>query len=133
MAGSTPQGRSPLSQAQMELMDIVWRKGEASVTEVWQALPADRRVARTTVMTLLVRLAKRGWLKRRKVGKEFVYAAVVGKDEALGGVLSRLVNTVFDGSAANLVMTLVNARGIGREEADRLRRLIDDTPTEAKP
>ncbi len=125
--GHLPQ----LSQAQLELMDIVWRKGQAGVTEVWQALPPSWRVARNTVMTLLVRLARRGWLKRHKVGNELVYEPAVGKEQALGGVLSRLVSTVFDGSAANLVMTLVNTRGISREEADHLRLIIDRPGEEA--
>lgn len=116
-----------LSEAQLELMTIIWQKGEASVTEVWEALPPNRRVARTTTMTLLVRLANKGWLNRRKSKNEYIYSAAVGREEARGRLLSRLVKSAFDGSAASLVMTLVNARGISQEEASHLRRIIDES------
>lgn len=114
-----------LSEAQLELMSIIWGNGEATVTEVWESLPRGRHIARTTVMTVLARLAEKGWLRRRKSGNEYVYSPAVGRDKALGGLLSRLVDTAFAGSAEGLVMTLVNARGISREEAERLRRVID--------
>ena len=116
-----------LSAAQLELMNILWDEGEASVTEVWKALPRSRRVARTTVMTVLVRLTERGWLRRRKSGKEFLYSALVSREEAMGGVLSRMADTVFGGSAESLVEALVTARGISREEAKHLRRIIDES------
>ncbi|MHC4249018.1 MAG: BlaI/MecI/CopY family transcriptional regulator [Planctomycetota bacterium] len=114
-----------LSEAQLELMSIIWRKDEATVTEVWESLPRGRHIARTTVMTVLARLADKGWLRRRKSGNEYIYSPAVGRDKALGGMLSRLVDTAFAGSAEGLVMTLVNARGISKEEAERLRRIID--------
>jgi len=129
-AGNSKRKRPPLSQAQLELMDILWRKGKASVTEVWEALPPGRGVARTTIMTLLVRLERKGWLKRRKSGNEFIYSAAVGRQEALGGLLRRLADTVFDGSAAGLVATLVSARGISAREAEHLRRVIDESTPE---
>ena len=61
-----PEGR--LTPAQHEIMEIVWRTGEAgaTVTEIWTAIAGSREVARTTVLNLVDRLEKRGWLKRRK-------------------------------------------------------------------
>ncbi|MHC5056927.1 MAG: BlaI/MecI/CopY family transcriptional regulator [Planctomycetota bacterium] len=114
-----------LSEAQLELMSIIWRKDKATVTEVWESLPRGRHIARTTVMTVLARLAKKGWLRRRKSGNEYVYSPAVGREKALGGMLSRLIDTAFGGSTEGLIMTLVNARGISEEEAERLRRIID--------
>ncbi len=114
-----------ITEAQLELMQIVWEKGEATVTEVWEALPPRRRVVRTTVMNVLARIAEKGWLKRRMLKNELVYSAAVDKEEGVGTLLTRLLDTAFDGSTANLVMTLVNARGISDEEAERLHRIID--------
>ncbi len=116
-----------ITEAQLELMRIVWEKGEATVTEVWEALPPDRRVVRTTVMNVLARLAEKDWLKRRMVKNELVYTAAVGREEGVKNLLTRLLDTAFDGSTANLVMTLVNARGISQEEAAHLRRVIDES------
>lgn len=117
--------RPRLSDSQLELMNIIWEKGEATVTEVWQGLPPERRIARTTVMTVLHRLSEKGWLRRRKVGNEHVYAPSVSQKEALGGMLDRLLDTAFGGSAERLVLTLVNSRGISRDEAEHLRRIIE--------
>ena len=116
-----------LSAAQLELMNIIWEKGEASVTEVWKALPRGRRVARTTVMTVLVRLARKGWLRRKKTGIEYSYSAAVERDEALGGLVSRLLDSAFNGSAERLVLTLVNSRGISKKEAGHLRQIIEES------
>lgn len=123
----TQDNRPKLSDSQLELMDILWDMGEASVTDVWRALPRERQVARNTVMTVLVRLAEKGWLERRKQGSEFVYTPTVEREEALGGMISRLLDVAFGGSAEQLMLTLVNSRGISREEADRLRRIIDES------
>ncbi|MHC5540329.1 BlaI/MecI/CopY family transcriptional regulator, partial [Singulisphaera rosea] len=53
----------PLSEAQLELMNIVWDHGEVTVAEAWKALTARRKVARNTVLTTLTRLEERGWLR----------------------------------------------------------------------
>ena len=58
----------PLSEAQLEIMNVVWDRGEATVAEVWKALAARRKVARNTVQTMIARLEERGWLKRRGDG-----------------------------------------------------------------
>jgi predicted transcriptional regulator len=64
-----------LSETQLEIMNIVWRAGEATVGEVWKALAVRRKVARNTVLTLMERLEKKGWLRRRADGHVFRYAA----------------------------------------------------------
>jgi len=124
---SGKRGLPALSEGQLEIMNIVWELGECGVTRVWEALPAGRRLARTTVMTVLARLAEKGWLRRRKQGNEIVYSPAVPRDDALKGLVSRLVDSAFAGSAEELVMTLVAARGITGEEAARLRSIIDES------
>jgi BlaI family transcriptional regulator, penicillinase repressor len=118
------KGHLGLSTAQLELMNILWEKGEATVTDIWSSLPKSRPLARTTVMTVLSRLAGKGILSRLKEKNEIVYRPAVPKDAVLGNLLTRLVDTAFAGSAANLVMTLVDARGISSKEATHLRKII---------
>ena len=122
-----------ISNAQLELMNIVWERGEASVTDVWQGLPEGRRLARTTVMTVLARLAEKGWLKRSKRKNEIFYAPAVAKEAALKGLVGRLLDAAFAGSLAKLVMTLVDVRGISSEEAAHLRQIIDGSAKGGKP
>lgn len=113
-----------LSEAQLEIMNVVWDGGEVTVTLVWNALA--RPVARNTVLTLMDRLEKKGWLKRRADGQTHFYSATSPRAASLGRVVRRLVDSAFAGSADALVLALLEGRGVSDEEARRIRRLIDD-------
>ena len=113
-----------LSDAQLEVMHAVWAAPEVTVTDVWAALVARRPVARNTVLTVMDRLAGKGWLTRRSEGSAHVYAAAVPRAAALGAAVRRLVDGAFAGSAEGLVLALLDGRGVTDEEAERIRALI---------
>ena len=115
----------PLSEAQTEIMNVVWEQGEVTLTQVCAALATRRELARNTVQTQLTRLAEKGWLLHRAEGKAFYYRATVQREHARSRVVQRLVDAVFGGSAEGLVMTLLDGRNLSREEADRIRLLIE--------
>ena len=69
------KSETPLTQAQREIMEIVWERGEVTVTEVRDQLAKKRDLARNTVQTMIVRLEERGWLKHRGEGRTFYYSA----------------------------------------------------------
>ena len=116
----------PLSDAQLEIMRVVWDRGEVALGEVWEVLSQKRPIARNTVQTVITRLAQKGWLKYRKQGRAFLYRAAAPRDATLQGMVRRLVDTVFSGSAEGLVLAMIEGRGLSREEADRIRKLIDN-------
>jgi predicted transcriptional regulator len=116
----------PLSRAQMEIMQIVWDRGEVAVSEVWEILGQRREVARNTVQTLLLRMEEKGWLTHRVIGRTFFYAAVsprggVGKD-----LVRKLLQSLFRGSAEELAVALLENASLSKAEADRIRALIDE-------
>jgi BlaI family penicillinase repressor len=121
--------RPPLSDAQFEIMQTVWQRGEITVTEVWQAIAARRPVARNTVLTVMDRLEKRGWLSKRCIGNTHVYRPTVSEKTTLSDVVQRFVDTAFGGSTDSLVMTLLEGRGVSPEEAKRIRKKIDEAST----
>ncbi len=129
-----PQGHElpALSEAQLEIMQVVWARGEATVTDVWATLSGRRAVARNTVLTLMDRLEKKGWLRRRAEGQTHYYSAASPRAATLGGVVRRLVDAAFAGSAEGLVLALLEGRGVSDEEARRIRRLIDDARRRGK-
>ena len=92
----------PLSEAQMEIMNVVWERGEATVADVWKALAARRRVARSTVLTMITRLEEKGWLCCDEAGHAFRYRAAVPREATLGEMVRRLVDTAFAGSAEEI-------------------------------
>ncbi len=118
-------GLPALSEAQLEIMHVVWDGGEVTVTDVWNVLARRRAVARNTVLTLMDRLEKKGWLKRRADGAAHYYTAAVPRETTLGQVVHRLVDAAFAGSAEALVFALLEGRGVSDEEARRIRQLID--------
>lgn len=116
----------PLTDAQLEIMKSIWSREEATVTDVWGDLTAQRSVARNTVLTVMDRLEKRGWLKKRRIGNTFLYTAVASLDQTMGQVVRRLVDTAFSGAADRLVMALLDGRGLSDEESNRIAKMIDE-------
>jgi predicted transcriptional regulator len=116
-----------LTPAQLEIMELVWARGETTVAEVWAALSARRPVARNTVQTMLSRLHDRGWLRARAEGNAHVYAGARPRSSTLRALLGRLVDRAFAGSPSDLVAALLEARPVSAEEARRLRKAIDES------
>lgn len=118
--------RPALSEAQLEIMQIVWQHSEVTVSDVWSVIAARRPVARNTVLTVMDRLQKRGWLSKRSVGNTQLYKSTASEASTLGDVVRRLVDTTFGGSADALVMALLEGRGVSQDEARRIRKRIDE-------
>jgi BlaI family transcriptional regulator, penicillinase repressor len=122
----------PLSEAQLEIMNVVWERGEATVAEVWKALAGRRRVARNTVQTLMARLEEKGWLLCQAEGHAFRYRAAAPREATLGALVRKLVDTAFAGSAEGLVVALLDGRGVSKDEAERIRAMIDRAGSEGR-
>ncbi len=117
--------KPPLSAVQLEIMELVWERGEVTVQDVWRALSAKRTVARNTVLTLMTRLEAKGWLRHRAAGNAFLYTAARKRGSVLPQFVSHVVDTVFQGSVFGLVSALLEARPVSKEEAEEIRDLID--------
>src|SRR5436190_366284 len=98
-------GVPDLSEAQIEIMNVIWDSPQgAGVMEVWKALSTRRQVARNTVQTTLVRLEEKGWLSHQESDKGgFIYFASRPRNSTLRGMVNKLVETAFAGSADDLV------------------------------
>ena len=125
--------RAPLSEAQLEIMNLVWDETEVTVADVWKALAQRRKLARNTVQTLMVRLEEKGWLTSQTEGHAFRYRAAVPREAVQGMMVRRLLDSAFGGSAEGLVLALLEGRGISRAQAQRVRDLIKRAEEERKP
>jgi BlaI family transcriptional regulator, penicillinase repressor len=113
-----------LSETQIEIMNIIWGHEECSVAAVWSVLHDRRGVSRNTVHTLIARLEEKGWLTHRAGSNGFFYSATVSRAEVQRRSVERLIDSVFNGSAESLVLTLLNGGPVSKSEADRIRQLI---------
>jgi BlaI family penicillinase repressor len=114
-----------LSEAQWEIMNLIWDRTTCSVADLWKVLNKRRGIARNTVQTLIVRLEEKGWLTHREEGGAFLYLPTVSREESQESSVRRFIKTVFEGSSEGLVLTLLNGGAISKAEADRVRKLID--------
>jgi predicted transcriptional regulator len=119
-----PPDLPPLSEAQMEIMNVVWDRGEVTVGAVWKALAARRPVARNTVLTTIVRLQERGWLHCESREHAFRYRAAIPREAVQGMMVRRLLDSAFGGSAEGLVLALLDGRGLTPEQSQRIRAMI---------
>ena len=119
--------RTPdLSEAQREIMEIIWERGELSVLELREILCEQRDVARETIRTLLGRMEEKGWVKHRVLGRTFFWSAVVPRQEGLGQRVVQLMEDLFEGSPERMVSALMDHRGLSDDEADRIQDMIDE-------
>ncbi|MDQ7039740.1 MAG: BlaI/MecI/CopY family transcriptional regulator [Rhodothermus sp.] len=112
----------PFGETEMEILQVVWELGEASVADVHARLGGGR--AYTTVMTVMRNLAEKGYLTFRRQGRMYVYRPAVPPEEFKANLLQRLVDRVF-GSPLELVQTLVRQESLGPDELAELQRLIE--------
>ncbi len=123
-----PEGN--LTPAQHEILDIVWDAGDegATVAEIWQSVSTRRSVGRTTVLNLVDRLEKRSWLRRRNDSEGANrYLATVTRERTAAGLAKDFLNDFFEGSASNLVMTLLGSNKLSKSEMERLRAALDQS------
>ncbi|HJU87942.1 MAG TPA: BlaI/MecI/CopY family transcriptional regulator [Gemmatimonadaceae bacterium] len=114
-----------LTGLQLAVMRAIWERGEATVTDVHRAL-TRRRLAPTTVATLLARLEERGLLQHRTDGRQYVYSATVTETDVRRSMVSELTDLLFDGDPAELVTHLVRDREISRGDLARVRKMLDE-------
>ncbi len=115
-----------LSEAQLEVMNVVWELQDCTVLDVLDQLRSRRDIARNTVQTTMARLDEKGWLLHEDVGGKFVYRASVPREQVQQDYVDGVVQSVFDGSAEGLVLALLQNRSLSRSEATRIRKMIQD-------
>lgn len=114
--------KQTLTPLELEIMQVLWKNGSATVTEVIPKLKAA--LAYTTVQTMLMVLLRKGKVKRTQEGRAFRYSPVVSQERASGNAVEDLVRRMFGGSAEALLMAMVDTRQISAEELERLAKKV---------
>jgi BlaI family penicillinase repressor len=115
--------RPAMSPAETEVLRLVWQSHEATVQQVYDALPPTRKVTYVTVATLLRRLEEKGYLKHRVRGKAFVYVPAAKKEDVIRRTIGDLVERLFGGNPVPLMQHLAQHSGITDEDIERLKEL----------
>ena len=115
----------PLSELQLALMRVLWDNADASAGEVLDALQPTRRLAYTTVATLLSRLEKRGAVAASRQGRQIRYRAALSESEVKRSMVAGLLANLFAGNAAALLSHLARENEIDSGDLDRIRALLN--------
>jgi BlaI family penicillinase repressor len=118
--------KTVLTEQELEIMKIVWRRGSATVRDVYEDLLEQRKIAYTTVMTMMGILEQKGHLKKSSEERAYVYRPAKPQGEVVGKMVQDFVKRVFNGSAKPLLVHLIEDQNISSEELEEVRRLLSD-------
>jgi BlaI family penicillinase repressor len=122
MAGAMPE----LGIAELEVLKALWDGGPGTVRQVLANLHGrNRRVAYTTVLTVLTRLEQKGYVASDKSGLAYIYRAKVSRERVASTRVRAMVEQLYDGAAGQLALHLMKAEKFTAEEIDELQRLIE--------
>jgi predicted transcriptional regulator len=134
-----PQSQS-LGEQELELLRWIAQRGSVTAAEVAEGFGAPRKLARSTVVTMMERLRKKGYLNRIQRDGVYRYASPVGQEALLGGLVQRFVEKTLAGSLSPLIAYFARAQRLSPEELTQLEGLIhklqantpDDRPQKDK-
>lgn len=114
-----------LTSQELEIMKVIWPKGQATIRDVYDALRAKRPIAYTTVQTMMNILETKGHLKRQAGEKAYIYAPVRAQQIVVRSMVREFVDRVFDGSSRPLLVHLLKEKGLTDRERRELQKLLD--------
>lgn len=117
--------RPALSKGELEIARALWQLGKASVREVHESFPPDRKIDFTTVQTYLRRLETKGYVRVRLDGRTRIYAPKVKPRTVIRETIDDLIDRLFGGEALPLMRHLIEDRGVSDDELSVLRDLLN--------
>ena len=115
-----------LTDQELEIMKIIWTRGTATVRDVYEELLTRRKIAYTTVMTMMGILEQKGHLTKSADERAYVYTPAQPQREVVGNMIQDFLKRVFNGSAKPLLVHLVEDKKLSSEELDEIRKLLKD-------
>jgi BlaI family transcriptional regulator, penicillinase repressor len=112
-----------LTEQELEIMKIVWERDSVTVRDVYEALLERRKVAYTTVMTMMKILEQKQYLRKNQTDRAYVYRPAQPKGQVIGAMVREFVNRVFNGAAEPLLVHLVEEHDLSSEDLEEIARL----------
>ena len=120
------------TDGELEILRVLWQNGPTSLSTLCEALRQEREVATTTVATMLRVMREKELVKRQGSGRGALWAAAVTQKKTARGMVNKLVNHVFDGSADLLAAHLVEGGQLSAAQLRELKKLIEQQAQAAK-
>ena len=114
------------SEAEMEILEVLWKIEPASVREIHEILSKSKQVGYTTTLKQIQRMLDKGMVSRTGSGKSHQYSAVAKKIQVRKNLFQKFVDTTFEGSAMDLVMHALGQEKASKEELDKLMQFLEE-------
>jgi BlaI family transcriptional regulator, penicillinase repressor len=118
-----PKSRT-LTEQELEIMKVVWQLTSATVRDVYEMLRERRKIAYTTVMTMMNILEQKEYLKKSRADRAYVYQATRPKNQVIKSMVQEFIDRVFNGSAEPLLLHLVQDRRLSEKDLEKIRRMV---------
>ena len=113
------------TDAELEILKVLWTKKSATVREVNEVLNETREVGYTTTLKMMQLMAQKGMLNRDESTRTHIYSAVVAQNNVQNHMLDQLMETAFGGSASKLVLNALGRSKASQQELDEIKALIE--------
>ena len=123
-----PKQSATLTDAELRIMDVLWRKGSGTVQEVLDGMPGT--LAYNSVLTTVRVLERKGYVKHVKDGRAHIYAPLVGREQASRSEIRHLLGRFFRNSHEALVLNILQDDALDPKELKRLREMLDRSEAE---
>ena len=120
-----PRQSETLTQAELRIMDVLWLKGSGTVQSILDSLSEKPALAYNSVLTTIRVLERKGYVRHSKDGRAHMYKPLVGREEASRSEIRHLVGRFFKNSHEQLVLNILEDRGMEAGELDRLREMLE--------
>ena len=129
-----PKTSNTLTEAELRLMKILWRRGESAVTDLVAAMPDGETLAYNSVLTTIRILEQKGYVEHRQEGRAFVYRPSIAEQEASRSEVRHVLNRFFGNSRERLLLSLLGDEDLSLEELQRLKEAVRSAaPDESRP
>lgn len=119
-----------LGRLELQIMNVVWSKGKATVHEVRDELSRGRRPAYSTILTMMRKLEAKGYLKHEIDDRTYVYESAISRKTVRQSLAGDLIDRLFEGSSSLLLTSLVEQDRIGDEELSEIKKLLKNRRTQ---
>ncbi|SHH06500.1 BlaI/MecI/CopY family transcriptional regulator [Pedobacter caeni] len=114
------------TESELEILQILWEKGNCTVREVHEILEKNKEAGYTTTLKLMQIMSEKGLVIRDTSSKTHIYKALVNQQKTEQHLVNKMIDNVFNGSAARLVMQALGNHSASQDEIDSIKKYLDD-------
>lgn len=120
------------TESELEILNILWEKGASTVREIHEVLEQTKESGYTTTLKLLQIMHDKKLVKRDASSKTHIYRANISQEDTQGQMLKKMIDTVFNGSAMDMVMQALGKHKASKDELEQIRQYLEQADKKGK-